>query len=169
MARRTNSRLLCARRLHELLDYDPGTGLFMWLEMRGSVKSGDVAGTSTRDGICIRVDCRRYPASHLAVLWTTGKWPLGEMNHRDGDDTNNRWRNLRPVDRSQKLWNRGKPQNNSTGFKGVTFHKGRGMYMAQIQVRGNHRFLGYFDTAEQAHRAYCRAARRLHGNFARTT
>jgi DNA-binding transcriptional MocR family regulator len=54
---------LAAERLHELLDYDPDTGVFTWLEKRGRVKAGDVAGTLTDDGVYIRVEGRRYSAS----------------------------------------------------------------------------------------------------------
>jgi len=40
-----NLTKLAAERLHELLDYDPDTGVFTWLEKRGRVRAGDVAGT----------------------------------------------------------------------------------------------------------------------------
>jgi AP2 domain len=172
MARReqlTNGRELTAGRLHELLDYDPETGVFTWLEHRGRVKAGDVAGTRGHDGVGIRVDRRRYRASHLAVLWMTGEWPPDQINYFDDDDTNIRWANLRLIGRSQKMYNRGKQRNNSAGFKGVTFHKGRDKFQAQIQAAGDYRFLGYFDSPQAAHRAYCRAARRMHGKYARTT
>ena len=162
-------QVLTARLVHELLDYDPKTGVFRWREQRGRVKAGDIAGTCSHDGVGIRINGRRYPASHLAVLWMTGKLPPAEINHRDGDNINNRWANLRSIDRSQKLYNRGKQQNNSVGLKGVTFHKGRGKFLAQIQAAGVRHFLGYFANAEQAFRAYCRAVRQMHGKYMRTT
>jgi hypothetical protein len=79
-----NLTKLAAERLHELLDYDPDTGVFTWLEKRGRVRAGDVAGTLTDDGVYIRVDGRRYSASQLAHLWITNEWPHDHMNHRDG-------------------------------------------------------------------------------------
>ena len=117
---------LAAERLRELLDYDPNTGVFNWLEKRGRVKAGDIAGTVTEDGIYIRIDGSRYSASQLAHLWMTDEWPHDQMNHRDGDQANSRWANLKPVTHSQKLCNRGKQQNNTVGLKGVTFNKRRG-------------------------------------------
>src|SRR5687767_12761833 len=152
-----NLTKLAAERLHELLDYDPDTGVFTWLEKRGRVRAGDVAGTLTDDGVYIRVDGRRYSASQLAHLWITNEWPHDQMNHRDGIHANNHWANLRPVTHSQKLCNRGKQQNNTAGLKGVTFHKRRGKFQAQICVAAKRHFLGYFPTAELAHRAYRRA------------
>jgi len=77
-------RRLTAERLHELLDYDPATGVFTWLEQRGRVKAGDVAGTITDDGVYVRVDGRRYPASHLAHLWMTDEWPPAKPNQPPG-------------------------------------------------------------------------------------
>jgi hypothetical protein len=60
---------LAAERLHELLDYDPDTGVFTWLEKRGRVKAGDIAGTVTQDGIYIRVDGRRAtPPASLPIF-----------------------------------------------------------------------------------------------------
>jgi hypothetical protein len=91
-----------------------------------------------------------------------------QINPRDGDAANVRWANLRSVTHSQKLCNRGKQQNNSVGFKGVTFNRRRRKFQAQICVATKRHFLGYFPTAELAHRAYRRAARQMHGEFART-
>jgi hypothetical protein len=158
---------LTADRLHEVLNYDADTGVFTWLEKRGRVKAGDKAGTLTDDGIYIRVDGRRYSASRLAHLWKADEWPRDQINHRDGDTANNCWANLRPVTPSQKLCNRGKQQNNTAGLKGVTFNKRRHKFQAQICVASKRHFLGYYPTAELAHRAYRRAAKRLHGEFAR--
>ena len=62
---------------------------------------------------------------------------MAALNHRDGDQANTRWANLRPVTHSQKLCNRGKQQNNTAGLKGVTFNKRRGKYQAQICVATN--------------------------------
>jgi hypothetical protein len=102
---------LVAERLHELLDYDPDTGVFTWLEKRGRVKAGGIVGTVTEDGIYIRIDGLRYSASQVAHLWMTDEWPHDQINHRDGDQANNRWANFRPVTHSQELCNRGKQQN----------------------------------------------------------
>ena len=57
---------------------------------------------------------------------------------------------------------------NKAGLKGVTLHKRAGKWQAQIQAFGVTHYLGIFNTAQLAHAAYCEAAARLHGNFART-
>jgi len=56
----------------------------------------------------------------------------------------------------------------TSGYKGVSWSKGMGMWWAQITVDGRHRNLGYYHDPALAHAAYVSAANRLHGEFART-
>lgn len=79
----------------------------------------------------------------------------------------NRKVNLRVANRSQNGFNSKKPKNNTSGFKGVHFNKLIGKWQAQITVNYKHKHLGLFSTPELAHKAYCKAADELHGEFAR--
>jgi hypothetical protein len=101
---------------------------------------------------------------HVALAGEPGL----EVDHVDGDGLNNRRCNLRPATSSQNKHNRGKGRNNTSGFKGVWWHKQHGRWAADIWLHSKKRFLGLFDTAELAHAAYCKAAAELHGEFART-
>ena len=60
-----------------------------------------------------------------------------------------------------------KERNNTSGYKGVSFHKDTGMYRARIMVRGVSIHLGAFRRPELAHAAYCEAAKKHFGEFAR--
>ena len=73
--------------------------------------------------------------------------------------------NLRLATSAQNSWNTRKHADNKAGFKGVS-PEGR-RFVAAIMVKGVKHRLGSFDTADAAHRAYCAAAERLHGEFAR--
>lgn len=55
---------------------------------------------------------------------------------------------------------------NKSGFRGVHWATRRGRWQAQITNSGVHRHLGYFETSEEAARAYDVAALSLHGAFA---
>lgn len=88
------------------------------------------------------------------------------VDHIDGNPLNNTRANLRLVTRAQNQWNR-KAQQNASGYKGVSWHRGHQKYYARIQVHNRRHFLGYFETAEEAAEAYDAAARRLHGEHAR--
>ncbi len=160
--------------LREVLHYDPETGAFTWLRVRSGVSSaGKAAGsvfTHPNTGhryLIIGVFCQRYRAHRLAVFYMTGQWPSDEVDHKDGDGLNNRWDNLRVATRSQNHANSKRASDNTTGFKGVRKQR-NGRYQARIAIKGKRLHLGTFQTPEAAHAAYCKAAKELFGEFART-
>ena len=158
---------LTAERLRELLRYDPETGIFTAAVARANLNAGDIAGCPNAGGyIHIRIDYARYGAHRLAWLWMTGAWPNEKIDHINGDKADNRWCNLREATSAQNCWNRQKASNNTSGFKGVHWHKAHGRWVARIMIDGKRRHLGAFDTPEEAYAAYCNAARRDHCEFA---
>lgn len=94
--------------------------------------------------------------------------PAGEVDHRDGDGLNNRRMNLRIATGSQNRQNSRLSKRNTSGFKGVSYFERRGKWQAHIGIKGRTKFLGLFDSPEDAHVAYCKASAELHGNFGRT-
>ena len=90
-----------------------------------------------------------------------------DVDHCDGDGLNNRRANLREATRKQNTHNQRTRSSNTSGFKGVTWHKAGGKWQAQIMMDGRKRHLGLFDTPEAAHEAYVSASKDLHGNFGR--
>ncbi|MCC4260797.1 HNH endonuclease [Pseudomonas aestusnigri] len=167
---------LSAERLRHLLTYRPESGCFFWnVESRSGFKQsainhmpGDEAGTLRKsDGrIVIRVDGRTYLRYRLAWLWVTGKWPTREIDHMDGDPSNDRISNLREVSRVLNQQNIRSPvkTKKSSQFLGVFANKpGRAApWRAAIQDRGRQIYLGAFMTEMEAHEAYLSAKRRLH-------
>lgn len=93
--------------------------------------------------------------------------PSEKVDHRDLNGLNNCRYNLRLASSSQNAQNRTKYRNNTTGYKGV--HLTRGRWQARIIVNYKHISLGCYDTPEQAHEAYCKAAQKYFGEFARDT
>ncbi len=72
---------------------------------------------------------------------------------------------------SQNNANVPRHKDNATGYKGVMFSgdtKRKKPYAAQIAVNGKRICIGRYATAEEAHKAYCEAAKRHHGEFSRT-
>jgi hypothetical protein len=164
---------LTAEAAREILNYDPETGDFRWKVATGRrCKLGDVAGWVNRERRTVRrkiaVNGNSYMAHRLAWLYMTGQWPEHEVDHINGDGTDNKWANLRSATSSQNLRNRGPQANNKTGFKGVCFDNTRGKFIATIKLHGKQTWLGMFATAELAHQAYCVAAKKMHGEFAKT-
>jgi hypothetical protein len=153
-------------RLRELLAYDRTTGVFRWREDRRQMKAGDVAGSIASCGYrYIKIDGRSYRANRLAVLYVTGQWPVGTVDHRDLDKTNDRYGNLRVGSMSQNKANIAVRADNQLGVKGV--HRIGNRYRSQIQCDGQKRHLGTFASASEAHAAYVAAAEKHFGEFAR--
>jgi hypothetical protein len=160
---------LTAERLRELLSYDPETCEFKW-EMKRRARGRAVAGCKHSGGyIMICVDGRIYLAHRLAWLYMYGFWlsPRFQFDHINGCKSDNRRCNLRHATPSQNKANMGKPINNTSGYKGVCFDKGRGKWRADIRTGRGRLFLGNFKTPEAAHAAYAFAAEKHHGGYAR--
>lgn len=172
---------LTAETLRGLLHYDPESGVFTWLRRPERTKydrawntryAGRQAGTSSWRGgkqyrAIVIFNRRPYLSHRLAFLYMTGGWPSNDIDHRNGDSLNNRWGNLREATAAENNRNR-KPRRHSTDLKGVSRYRD-GRFMAQIRVAGRPRFLGYFNTPEEAHASYAAAAHEHHGDFARTS
>lgn len=88
------------------------------------------------------------------------------IDHRNGNKLDNRRSNLRLCTRSQNYANRGKQSNNTGPYKGAHYHRGHRRWEARIQAAGTQYYLGQYNTAAEAARAYNDAALRYHGEFA---
>jgi len=91
----------------------------------------------------------------------------GLRDHADGNGLNNRRYNLRPADASQNSCNRRMRSDNTSGFKGVSWHKGTQTYRVRIMVNQKAIALGTARTPREGALRYNEAARRYHGEFAR--
>ena len=91
-----------------------------------------------------------------------------QIDHIDGDGLNNRSANLRVATASQNQRNQRKKSNNTSGYKGVSFHKSISRYTARIWHDGRQLHIGSFKTAEEAAAAYAKASELFHGEFGRT-
>lgn len=105
---------------------------------------------------------------HRVILGLSHGDPrLGD--HRvTGSTLDNRRSNIRISSQAQNQMNRSKTKSNTSGFKGVTWAKDKNKWQASITVGGKHKFIGRYPTPEEAHAAYCDAAKQYHGEFART-
>ena len=98
-----NNQTLTAERVRYLLSYDADTGVFVWRVGRGGTRAWSVAGTLHPNGyVYIKIDGRLYLAHRLAWLYTHGAWPADQLDHRDGNKSNNCISNLREATRYHK-------------------------------------------------------------------
>jgi HNH endonuclease/AP2 domain-containing protein len=150
------------------LRYYPRLGILRWIKSPVNVTPvGSVAGFTMQHGYrCICFRGRYYLEHRVAWYLKTGKWPK-PLDHKDGNRANNKWANLREATNSQNQGNKKKGRNNTSGYKGVCWHKPSRSWCAMIELNGRQKWLGRHDTPELAHAAYIKAARTHFGEFAR--
>ena len=137
-------------------DYD-------WLnQWKWSYVSGSAArATSRKDG----------PQRLILMYRLIMQAPDGmEVDHKNMDRLDCRRENLRLATHTQNMRNRNAHSHNRSGFKGVspTGNRYRNFFKAEIKVAKRKIYLGCFETAEEAARAYDEKAKELFGEFART-
>jgi hypothetical protein len=158
------SRGLSAIRVRDVLTYDAESGALTWRQTLGArAKAGRPAGNVSVHGyVTIGIDgVRAIPAHRVAWVISFGEWPALEVDHIDGDRSNNRLANLRLVTTAQNHQNMRSPRcDNRAGLLGVSPYGDR--FRAQIQAAGRKHWIGEFATAEEAHEAYVERKRQLH-------
>lgn len=129
------------------LTYDPSTGYFEWRRLGISAGS---TGKNTNGKSYVRIQCvgKTYLAHRLAFLIMTGSPPSSDVDHIDGDGTNNAWSNLRLVSRKENQRNQKLNVRNTSGCPGV-FKQGD-RWVAKICCRNAVKHLGIFSTKDEA-------------------
>lgn len=159
--------------LRHYLSYDPETGLLTKNHRPEAPQSfntrwaGKPAGSVGHKGyIFISIHNKQYTAHRLAWLYMTGELPqvVDHINNIAGD---NRFCNLRAATIGQNGHNSKKRKNNKSGYKGVSWNKNAQKWVAQIKLNWEPKYLGLFNCPTAAHFAYCKAAKELHGEYAR--
>lgn len=89
------------------------------------------------------------------------------IDHIDGNPLNNTRKNLRSCTQSENTKNHSLNKNNTSGYKGVGWHKQMKKWRAYIEVNWEHKSLGLYNTKEQAAIAYNMAAKKYFGEFAK--
>lgn len=150
--------------LNTKLKYDPLPGQFTWISPTSRrVKVGDIAGVERDDGyIRIKVNNVNYYAHRLAWLFTYGNWPSINIDHINGDPSDNRVSNLRECNQTENNQNKIKQTNNSSGYTGVYYHKGAKKWMSYISINGKRKHLGLFDDLLAASEAYLKTKLEIH-------
>jgi len=146
---------LTAKRLREIINYDPITGI---LTSRGS--GADIGRIQARGYVHVTVFGRSYLAHRIAWIFVNGVWPTNEIDHINGDRADNRLTNLREATTSENAQNRKTRADNTSGFTGVRPHQSA--WRADIKINGKYKFVGSYSTPELAYAAYLVAKIKVH-------
>lgn len=162
--------------LRKLLRYDADTGLLYWNPRTpemfrsnglGAEKACDLFNAQyanreaftaiSKNGYRVGAIFRRNHLAHR-VIWAmvNGEWPADQIDHINGNKSDNRIGNLRGVCGGENHLNMKRPKNNSSGVIGVHWSDGNKGWVAQIEYRGRKHCLGTFP--DKAHAVAARKA-----------
>jgi hypothetical protein len=127
-------------------------------------KKGCAVGRLNQYGYrSVKLHGRSYYEHRL--IWVLLNGDIGEfdVDHINGVRDDNRIENMRLVTRVGNNRNlRAAKRNSKTGLLGASFSKAAKKYVAQIRDGSRYRVIGYFATAEEAHKAYLEEKREIH-------
>lgn len=158
------------------MHYDAETGILTWTTRKQGRVVGKPIGQYDKDGYLILVRSenghksgkkKRYCVHRIAWIWVHGKEPVDQIDHINGNKSDNRLCNLREANTAENMRNVGKQSHNTSGWKGVSWHKLRSKWRADIKVNQKQIALGLFDCPASASFAYQIAADKYHGEFSR--
>ena len=116
-------------RLRHLLDYNPISGNFNWLnpQKMNKARKGDAFGGLTDKGyLRAKLDDKNYYLHKLAFLYMTGYLPTEQIDHKNRVRSDNRWENLRLSSPQENGRNRSAGKNSPLGVKGLTLREDGG-------------------------------------------
>jgi len=149
-----------------LFDYVEGDLVWKNPHKKAQRFKGRIAGCINSDGYRqIRINSGFFLAHNIIWEMHYGAIPDGYfVDHADTNTLNNSLSNLRLATASQNQHNKNRQVNNTSGVKGVTWHKGK--WQVQIGHKNKQRKYGRFDDLELATLVAAEVRAKLHGEFA---
>jgi len=111
------------------------------------------------------INGKMFPNHRLIWFYHHGSLPEF-LDHIGGNRVNNGLENLQPASKAQNCQNAKRPSRNTSGVKGVSWHKHMKKWRATLCTEGMPHYLGYFNSIEDAEQAVMSARESLHGIFA---
>ena len=140
------------KRLKEVLDYNPETGIFTWVKPTNwSIIKNKTAGYKDPKGyIKIQIDNIIYFAHRLAWFYVYGYFPENQIDHKNRIKDANWVDNLREVTNKCNARNRKIQSNNTSGITGVYWYKKYQTWVSKIKNNQKNIHLGYFENFKDA-------------------
>lgn len=157
------------QRLKDSLRYCPVTGDLYWKRKVGSRGfEGQKAGyfCNTHKYMQMQFEGKPYKSHRVAWLLYYGDWPKGQIDHINGNRSDNRIDNLRDVSLKENMLNKPSYKGKTSKYKGVSWRKDFNKWRALIQRDGKPENLGHFDCEREAALVYNHRAEQLFGEYA---
>lgn len=121
-----------------------------------------------RDGYTVLdISGNKFRLHRLIFFYFNGWWPE-EVDHINGLLCDNRIENLRASDKYTNQYNMSKPKRNTSGYKGVSWHKKSGKWLVSIRADGHKKYIGVFDDLELAGLVAAESRDKFHGIYSRS-
>lgn len=151
--------------VRSLFDYKDGS-LYWKLKLNTRIVVGSKAGSLDAYGYdCIKIKNKAYKAHRLIWLYFYGEMPK-LIDHIDGNRNNNNLENLRKTSFCGNCQNSRKRKDNTSGIKGVNFHKLTKKWAVQISVNKQRKHIGLFEDVELAELVAIEARNLFHKEYA---
>jgi HNH endonuclease/AP2 domain len=150
---------LSQEKLKELFSYDPETGKFESNQKSGKRRKGFL---HPKGYVMYGIEKKAYLAHRLAWLYVYGEMPSLYIDHINRVKNDNRISNLRLVNHAENGQNRNVSITSKSKVKGVYWNKNSKKWLAYITFQKKKRYLGGFDSLEDAKAAYGNEAARIH-------
>jgi hypothetical protein len=151
--------------LRFLYSYDADNGGFIWIRRNkpGQRLPGSKVGGPDGRGyqMCMLLG-HKFKVHQLVWLWHHGELSAMQLDHINGQRSDNRIENLRECDYSLNQHNRQSLKQETAGYRVC---RKTGKFRAKIVVRGTTIELGGFERKEDARAAYVEAKKKYLGAF----
>lgn len=161
--------------LKELVEYDANGFLIRRKSCRGNgncagKKIGNYnlkqLGARNARYIATKIKGKHYCVHKLIYLYHFGVFPK-QLDHINGNSLDNRIENLRLACTYENLQNRKTFSNNTSGCKGVSWHKKQNKWFVYLNINNKRKNIGYFKDFEFAEFVAQEARSKYHGEFAK--
>lgn len=157
--------MVTQQELHSMFAYVYETGKLIHLRtVQGGKQAGQEAGSPHNMGyLQIMINRRKYLIHRLIWMYVYGEWP-SQIDHINGNRSDNRIENLRTCTYSQNHGNRRIGKNNTSGAKGIFLNKKDNLWSVYVACQ----YKGCYKNKEDAIKAYDKFAKEHFGEFALT-
>ena len=134
----------------QVFHYDPETGRIRKFLKCGAASTRQPDNQKRNGYRYVEFKKQRFAAHRLAWLLHYGEWPEGILDHINRDRCDNRITNLRVATVSENAHNANLRKDNTSGHRGVGWHKKQNAWQVRIRVNGKHVWLGVFEDINDA-------------------
>jgi hypothetical protein len=151
---------------NRMFEYNPETGTLTRKIRSGKGLAGSVVGHPNDKGhLRVSIDYKYYYVHRICWLIHYGEDAPSLIDHKNGDGEDNKISNLRLATNKENSANMKLTSRNTSGVKGVSWHKHKGVWRATLKVDGKHVHVGYFEDIGAAEEAMRILRNKTHGEF----